>query len=309
VRFSPTVAFQKRSQPNSQRGVMAIGPSTAQTPYLVPTRGGVSFTSIISAGDGLPGSTWKLVGAPDGIGAFGNGNGTITVLLNHELAANSGIVRAHGSAGAFVDKLVIDINSLKVLSAGELVTSGTKIFTTDLATGTVYTAGTTAFDHFCSADLAAPSAFFDSGSGLGTTNRIYLTGEEAGSEGRGFAFVATGTDAGKAFELPRLGNMSFENIVANPGSGAKTVVTLMDDTSPRGQVYLYVGDKQSTGNDIDKAGLTNGKFYGIKVAGLLDETTGTAVPAGGLAFTLDEIGPSGNVAAMTGAQIQAESEA
>jgi hypothetical protein len=288
---------------------MATGPSTAQTPYLVPTRSGVSFTSIISAGDGLAGSTWKFVGLPDGIGAFDNGNGTVTVLLNHELSGNAGIVRAHGSAGAFVDRLVIDIDSLRVVSAGELVTSGGNIFTTDLATGTVYSAGTTAFNHICSADLAAPSAFFDSGSGLGTTSRIYLTGEEAGSEGRGFAFVVTGTDTGKAFELPRLGNMSFENIVANPGSGPKTVVMMMDDSSPRGQLYAYVGDKQSTGSDIQKAGLTNGAFYGIKVAGLVDETTGTVVPAGGLAFTLDEIGPSGNVAAMTGAQIQGESEA
>ena len=90
---------------------MATGPSTAQTPYLVPTRSGVSFTSIISAGDGLPGSTWKLVGLPDGMGAFDNGDGTITVLLNHELSGGAGIVRAHGSAGAFVDRLVIDINS------------------------------------------------------------------------------------------------------------------------------------------------------------------------------------------------------
>ena len=117
---------------------MATGPSTAQTPYLVPTRSGVSFTSIISAGDGLPGSTWKLVGLPDGMGAFDNGDGTITVLLNHELSGGAGIVRAHGSAGAFVDRLVIDINSLTVLSAGELVSSGANIFTTDLATGTVY---------------------------------------------------------------------------------------------------------------------------------------------------------------------------
>ncbi|HKS64536.1 MAG TPA: phytase, partial [Xanthobacteraceae bacterium] len=205
---------------------MATGPSTAQTPYLVPTRSGVSFTSILSAGEGLPGSPWKLVGLPDGIGAFDNGNGTITVLLNHELSGNAGIVRAHGSAGAFVDRLVIDIGSLRVLSAGELITSGANIFTTDLATGTVYTPGTTAFNHICSADLAVVSAFFDSVSGLGTTIRIYLTGEEAGSEGRGFAFVVTGTDAGKAFELPRLGHLSFENMVANPGAGSKTVVAM-----------------------------------------------------------------------------------
>ena len=288
---------------------MATGPSSSQTPYLVPTTSSVSFTSIVTSGDSLPGTTNKFVGIPDGIGAFDNGNGTITVLLNHEVGNTLGSVRAHGSIGAFVEKLVIDINSLTVLSATDLVTSASNVFTTDLATGTIYTAGTTAWNRFCSGDLAAPSAYFDSASGLGTTSRIYLTGEESGSEGRAFAFIASGADAGKAFELPRLGNMAYENQLANPGTGAKTVVMMTDDTSPLGQIYVYVGDKQSTGNDIEKAGLTNGKFYGIKVTGLVDELTTTTAPAAGLAFTLQEIGPGGNVAAMTGAQIQAESEA
>ena len=287
---------------------MPTGPSSSQSPYLVPTNPNVTLTSIITTGDSL-GAAWKFVGIPDGIGAFDNGNGTMTVFVNHEIPAGSGIVRAHGSNGAFVDKLVIDISSLKVLSAGEAVQSAANVFTTDLATGTIYTAGTTVWNRFCSGNLSDPSAFFDAASGLGTMNRIYDTGEESGTEGRAFAFIATGVDAGKAFELPRLGNMAYENQVASPFSGSKTVVMLTDDTSPLGQIYVYVGDKQASGNDIDKAGLTNGKFYGIKVTGLVDETTATTLPPAGLAFTLDEIGPSGNVAAMTGVQIQAESEA
>jgi hypothetical protein len=284
--------------------MMPTGPSTAQTPYLVPTTVGVSFTSIISAGDALPGTTKKFVGIPDGIGAFDNGDGTITVLLNHELGNTAGIVRAHGSIGAFVEKLVIDINSLKVLSDTDLANT---VFTADVSGNLV--AGTTAWNRFCSGNLAEQSAFFDSATGLGTKNHIYTTGEEGGDESRPFAFVVDGPDAGKAYELNHLGNMSFENIVANPNTGARTVVMMQDDTSPRGQVYVYVGDKQSTGLDIDKAGLTNGKFYAIKVSGLVDEQTSTIVPAAGLAFSLDEIGPSGNVATMTGAQISAEGTA
>jgi hypothetical protein len=295
---------------------MATGPSTSQTPYLVPSssvNSTVTLTSIISAGDTLPGSGKKFVGIPDGIGAFDNGDGTITILLNHELGDTAGIVRDHGSIGAFVERLVVDINTLAVVSDRDLVTSPSNVFTTDAATGTIYTAGTTAWARFCSGNLADQSAFFDAASGLGTTNKIYMTGEENGppfgAYGRGFAFVLTGTDANKAFELPRLGNLSYENLVASPNSGAKTVVMMEDDTSPRGQVYVYVGDKQASGNDIDKAGLTNGKFYGITVAGLIDEAANTTLPASGAAFSLTEIGPSGNVAAMDGTQIQNESEA
>jgi serralysin len=284
---------------------MPTGPSSSQSPYLVSTAPGVTFTSIVTSGDSLPGTTNLFAGIPDGIGAFDNGNGTITVLLNHEIAAGNGAVRAHGSNGAFVEKLVIDINSLRVNSSSDLVTSGSNIFQDNDGDGT-YVTGTTVWNRFCSGDLPAVSAYFDAASGLGTTNRIYMAGEESGSEGRAFAFIVTGTDAGKAFELPRLGNMAFENQVANHGSGSKTVVAVTDDTSPLGQVYVYVGDKQATGNDVQKAGLTNGKFYGIKVSGVVDETTATTIAAAGASFSLVEIA---DAATKTGAQIQIDSEA
>ncbi|WP_091754379.1 hypothetical protein [Methylobacterium sp. ap11] len=72
---------------------MAIGSSTTQTPYLVPSTGNVDFTSLLSVGDTVPGSVkadgtpWRFVGIPDGIGAFDNGDGTATVLVNHETGA------------------------------------------------------------------------------------------------------------------------------------------------------------------------------------------------------------------------------
>ena len=63
---------------------------------------------------------------------------------------------------------------------------------------------------FCSGDLAEPTAFFNSATGLGSNARIYLTGEETGPDGRGFATIVTGEGAGTAFELPYLGNLSYE---------------------------------------------------------------------------------------------------
>jgi Ca2+-binding RTX toxin-like protein len=289
---------------------MATGPSTSQTPYLVPTVEGVTFTSILSAGDAVAGSTrvggapYRMAGIPDGLGAFDNGDGTFTVLMNHELPPTSGVVRAHGSTGAFVSRLVVDKNTLAVTSASDLATS---VFSFNVATQT-YTQGTTQFARLCSADLPEISAFFDSMSGRGTQSRIFMTGEETGAEGRAFAFIATGSEAGRAYELPRLGKFSWENSVANPNSGAKTVVVGTDDATP-GQVYLYVGDKQATGNEVERAGLTNGRLFGIRVDAFATETNGTNVGPNGTPFGLQEMGPGGNAALITGTQLQAESVA
>ena len=86
--------------------------STTQSPYLVSTNSTVTFNSILSVGDVVgtknDGSPWKMVGIPDGLGAYDNGDGTMTVLMNHETGATTGVIRDHGSIGSFVSKLVID---------------------------------------------------------------------------------------------------------------------------------------------------------------------------------------------------------
>src|SRR5262245_56576499 len=102
---------------------MPIGPSTTHTPYLVASEPNVTFTSILTVGETVPGPITGFVGRPDGIGAFDNLNGTATVLVNHELGGGGGAVRAHGSAGAFVERLVIDIATLQVISTQDAATS------------------------------------------------------------------------------------------------------------------------------------------------------------------------------------------
>jgi hypothetical protein len=224
--------------------------------------------------------------------------------MNHELPPAAGVVRAHGSAGAYVSRLVVDKETLAVRSASDLATT---VFLDSDGDG-IYAQGTTAFARLCSADLPPTSAFFDFASGLGTQTRIYMNGEESGPEGRAFAWIVNGTESGRVYELPRLGNFSWENAVANPGTGSKTVVIGTDDSTP-GQVYLYVGDKQAAGNEVEKAGLTNGRLYGIKVPAFANESNATTVGASGTAFTLQEMGPNGNAGVLTGAQLQAESTA
>jgi serralysin len=274
--------------------------STTQSSYLVSTNSNVTLKSILSVGDTVgvksDGTPWKMVGIPDGLGAYDNGDGTMTVLMNHELAASVGVVRDHGSKGAFVSKLVIDKTTFEVKSADDLVQ---KVFLYNTTTG-VYEEKTTAFARLCSADLPAVNAFYDPNTGLGTTERIFMNGEETGPEGRAFANIVTGTEAGSSYELPMLGKLSYENAVASPFSGAKTVVVGTDDATP-GEVYIYVGDKQATGTTIEKAGLTNGKLFGIQ-ANFGDDSATT--PTTGT-FTLVEQGAGGNVANLTGAQLNA----
>ena len=81
------------------------------TPYVVPVAAGVTTQSILTVGDNV--GTYRMVGIPDGLGAFDNGNGTFTLLMNHELGNTSGVTRAHGAAGAFVSEWVFDKSTLQ----------------------------------------------------------------------------------------------------------------------------------------------------------------------------------------------------
>lgn len=282
------------------------------TPYLTPVAGGITFTEIMSVGEmGTAGE--RMCGLADGLGAYDNGDGTFTVLMNHELQATGGKVRAHGNKGGFVSKWIIDkANPENVTSISDFNADNTSIH---LWNGSSFTAGTTAYARLCSADLPPIAAFLNPATGRGTVNRLFLNGEETGAEGRAFAHVATGTDAGKSWELPWMGKCSWENLLACPKAQDTTVVIGTDDSTP-GQVYVYVGTKRSTGNDVERAGLTGGRLFGIRAnADAVEErdaTTPEVAPYtsmgltknGSASFALVEIT---DPASKTGAQIQTTS--
>ena len=257
------------------------------------------FPSTLRPGDWVPGWTPALgrpgrsAGPPAGLGPFSLGAGTYTLLATPDITSPAGLGRPPGAPGAFVDELVIDPQTLGVISAGDLAH---RMFLYDAAAGD-YVEQASALTRLCSGDLAAPSAFYDAESGLGTQARIYLNGEENAPEGRAFAWIATGPEAHRVYDLPALGNMAFENLLASPYTGEKTVVMGNDDTNG-GQVYVYVGEKQATGSAIDKAGLTDGQLFGIKADFAQEAADGT--PLSG-EFTL---APLGDVKDDTGAQLQ-----
>ena len=299
------------------------GPSSSQTPYLTPTAPGWSATSLLTVGDAIGG--YLMIGIPDGLGAYSNGDGTMTVLANHEIGNDfttgvlKGTARAHGAAGGAVSKWVINTSTWQVVSGGDFVTSRLNQM---MWNGTTWAAPATAYAYLrpCSADLPALSAFYDASTSTGYNGRIFLNGEETGAEGKAFAFVATGdvNEVGKAYELPHHGKYSYENLLARSNYGStpgaanllQTVVVGTDDTTP-GEVYVYIGAKTSTGNAIERAGLANGQLYGVKVNAGVTGYTGavTLENASGIngTFALAPIFTNATIAAKTGAEFQAES--
>jgi hypothetical protein len=275
------------------------GPSSSQSPYLVSTKPGVTIVSLLTVGDSVntkpDGVTpYRMVGIPDGLGAFPNDDGeTFTVLMNHELPG-TGIGRDHGFKGAFVSKWIINRNSLKVLNGEDLIKHAWRW---DLDTYS-YQPVTNAFSRFCSGDLPPLSAFYNQLTGKGYPGRIYMNGEESGTEGRAMAHFLDGN----SYELPWLGKMAWENSVANGSTGDKTVVMGTDDGAG-GQVYVYIGSKQQEGSPVQRAGLANGNLYGIKVTGFPAEDLTNGIPSG-TAFTCVNFG---DVSSWSGVQLNTNS--
>lgn len=316
-----------------------IGPSTATVPYMLPSdpSSGTRVISIATNGNGtggvgaefynaldfnnnvIPGQQTQLLGIPDGLGAFDNGDGTFTLLVNHELPANTSTAHAHGSRGAVVSRWIVSAGgnlTPSTLSSNDFRVVGARdanlqynLYTTapfsrveggstvnypansyvpfDAARPMPqYNPGNTfgiqgwntnnpnrdGTGRYCSSDLAPTTAYQwtdpTSGQTFGTADRILLNGEEIGSNGRAFAHVVTGNDRNQAFELPRLGHISWENALASPLAQRQTIVAGLDD-SGTGNLLFYVGNKQNTGNAIERAGLTNGNAYGLQISDLV----------------------------------------
>lgn len=281
------------------------GPSSSDAPYLVRSVPGVTTTSLLTVGDSPTSDpAYRMVGIPDGLGAFDNGDGTFTVVMNHELRPDRGVVREHGSAGAFVSRWVVDKETLEVVSGDDLVED---VFTWD---GTAHRLSQVVFNRLCSADLAEPAAHADPTGGLGyDAGRLFTNGEEAGAEGRAFVHVASGPDAGQSYELPHLGKMSYENVVSRPVASPSTVTVVTDDSTP-GQVYVHVGEKQAEGNPAERAGLVGGSLFGIAVEGLPLAPSGgkqaehPSMALDGAAFEFTGV-DLGDVSGLTGAELEA----
>lgn len=255
----------------------ATGPSTTTAPYVLPAAPGVSITSLLTVDDARSASNgYEMVGIPDGLGARRTGN-TVTVVMNHELNMNQGIVRRHGQRGALVSELQINRQTNEVVAGRDLINPGvqywnylTSSYTAApnaagaQADGDVFPAYDPRFGRFCSGDLTDPGALFTIFTQNGFPGQLYFANEEVGDEGRNFAV----TTDGQATQLPRLGLFSWENTLA-AANRSDTTLVMGNEDGGAGQLWAYVGTKQRTGAPVDQAGLTNGRS---NVIDLLDET-------------------------------------
>lgn len=290
------------SGPSSSR-VPAIGmtPSVPGAPYIVPLQPEWSVISLMTAGNAAR-SGYHMSGVPDGLGAFDNGDGTITLLMNHEFDAGQSVVRGHGGRGAFVSRWRIDIASLEALEGRDMVSSpdnwhmwAGRVWKSArrVLAGPRKQSGAASklaklqgprhadvdIDRLCSADSAPVSAFWHAELGVGYNGHILLNGEESERRhSRAFAWV----DAPSAvYELPAFQTGKFgdnanpppewENLLANPKPGVNTIVIANSDGGPS-QIYVYIGRKQRSGSPIEKAGLTNGSLYSLRVEAVDEES-------------------------------------
>lgn len=268
-----------------QLGTTASAPGT---PYVIPTAPKWSSTSLFTVGNEING--YHFCGIPDGLGAFDNGNGTITVLVNHELDAQLGAIRSHGGTGAFVSRWVIDTSTLDVISGDDFIAAPAKF---NLWSGTAWApadawAGSAVnMDRLCSADLAPVSAFYNRATKTGYNGHIFLTGEEGTArpdrKNRAFAFVAAD---GSAYELPAFSfgtagseqdpPPAWENLLAHPATG-DTALVVGNCDGGTSRVFAYIGTKKTKGSPIEKAGLADGRLFSLRVEDVWRENRETNV--------------------------------
>ena len=221
----------------------------AEPSYIVPLQVDWQVKPILTVGESAL-NHYAMVGAPDGLGAYTNPDGSLSVLMNHEIGRDKGRVRAHGQKGAFVSHWVIDVESLQVVKGEDLVQSKLALD------------ATLPFQKLCSADLAPTAAFFDSNSGKGFSGQLFLNGEEDKGGGRAFAH---GLD-GISYELKDFGQLAWENVLIHAHASPSTLVMALDDIQ-QGFLVAYLGQKRAEGNPVERAGLVGGQLFAVQVQG------------------------------------------
>jgi hypothetical protein len=215
----------------------------------------LKLTSLLTVGEGctgLPSSslTYLPPGRFDGMGAYGNGDGTFTLLVNHELQASDGYpINVAGLnanvSGARISRFVIakDIDGNAANGFQPRVLSGGLAFDEVKSMDPTFAKG--GLSRLCSANLSEPFQF---GGGRGFVDRLYLTGEEAGP-GRFFALDTANTDL---HHVPAFGRGGWESAVAVDTGSANTVaLMLFDDTAgTANHLYLWVGTKAPASGDL-----------------------------------------------------------
>ena len=243
--------------------------------YMEAVATSATLTPIVSAGDMI--GTYLVPGIPDGLGVMESGK-NLKIITNHEWSATNAVAAGRTTAGglvsgSFLSEMTYDVAANKVTKAVDLFksvvwydyekgkygdTPGAP-FGADVkdAYGTLN--HSYLLNRFCSGSLAPAGTFFDTKSGAGTKDPLFLAGEEGSDESRAFA---TNLTSGQLVQLPAIGLSAWENVIPFPNKGKTTALFANEDgAATDSQLWMYAGTKSKTGTWFEKAGLTNGKSY------------------------------------------------
>jgi len=269
-------------QSSDKLGGSLPGFVTSIKPYVVPVTSEYSFQALLSVGDRVPRTSditqeYQMVGIPDGIGAYRIDSDETVVYFNHEFGntvSSEPIIGQPLNRGAIVSKLILD-------DEGRVV-SGDRAYNTVWNENTLVGAAadatntTPGFTRFCSGSLEYKDAGFD--------RPIYFAGEEGGGAATfdGMGGIAIAIFDNELHTIPKFGRFPWENTLAQPKKGSRTVLLGMEDgpTTPDNQLYMYVGtkDRKKGTNPMRRNGLDNGLMYAFvsDTPGMTTEITFTS---------------------------------
>jgi hypothetical protein len=273
------------------------GAGTFTSTMLKDVAGGpeLKITSLITNGEftnGLnPGdSVYAPTGIFDGQGAYDNGDGTYTLLVNSELGSTSGYGYLlpgveGGLTGARVSSLVIDKDVdddasngyQSAVIAGGLAYDSIYLDGSETAIDQVSDLGAAGFKRFCAANLVEANSF---GAGVGFADRIYLVGEEEFS-GDGGSFFALDVNGRAIHEVVGFGKGTWESAtIIDTGSADTVAVLLFDDA--KAPLYMWVGSKSAAADAsfLERNGLASsqGTLYTFVTTALPENGVSAAGP-------------------------------